>query len=223
MGAGRPAPAGRVPRHTPRGDRAGHGRQQVGRDAYAGIYGAAARAAVVAGASSTTTAPSTATTSAPASDDPTPSPPTSSALLPGQPADVRQRHQLHQRHQRHHDRHGRRARGWNPPLGVSDFVFDVSDTAAPGGWAAAPRPFYSLPRAGTGVGGSDRTSFVWADGAIRNQWLRVTVPPPPGPDCAAPDVFYFGNLVGESGDVEGLRVNSLDLAATKRALNTNRP
>jgi len=39
---------------------------------------------------------------------------------------------------------------------------------------------------------------------------------------AAPDVFYFGNLIGETGDGSGtLRVNALDLGAVKRALNTS--
>jgi hypothetical protein len=112
-------------------------------------------------------------------------------------------------------------RGWNPPLRDLDFVFDVSDADAPGGWAPAPRPSYWQNRAGGGAGGSDRTTFLWADGAIRNQWLRVTVPATGRSGLAAPDVFYFGNLVGESGDVEGLRVNALDLSAVKRAMNTD--
>jgi hypothetical protein len=29
--------------------------------------------------------------------------------------------------------------------------------------------------AGAGVHGSDRIELIWADGAIVNQWLRVTV------------------------------------------------
>jgi hypothetical protein len=39
---------------------------------------------------------------------------------------------------------------------------------------------------------------------------------------AAPDVFYFGSLIGETGDGSGtLRVNALDLGAVKRALNSS--
>jgi hypothetical protein len=39
---------------------------------------------------------------------------------------------------------------------------------------------------------------------------------------AAPDVFSFGNLIGESGDAAGTagwRVNAIDLGAVKRDLN----
>ena len=43
----------------------------------------------------------------------------------------------------------------------------------------------------------------------------------PRTGLAAPDVFYFGNLVGETGDASTpLRVSALDLATVKRELNT---
>ena len=53
--------------------------------------------------------------------------------------------------------------------------------------------------------GTDRVGFVWADGAIQNRYLEVTVR---GNDAAggfntntglaASDVFYFGNLIGDT-------------------------
>jgi hypothetical protein len=64
--------------------------------------------------------------------------------------------------------------------------------------------------------------FTWADGAIKNQWLQVTVLANDRTRLAAPDVFSFGNLIGETGEGADttLRVNALDLGAVKRALNT---
>jgi hypothetical protein len=45
--------------------------------------------------------------------------------------------------------------------------------------------------------------LIWPDGAIRNQWLQVTVLADAVTGLAAADVFYFGNAVGETGDVPG--------------------
>jgi hypothetical protein len=60
------------------------------------------------------------------------------------------------------------------------------------------------------------------DGAVKNTWLRVTVKPTAHTGLTQPDVFSFGNLVGETGDgnVAPFRVSALDLSAVKRALNT---
>ena len=81
------------------------------------------------------------------------------------------------------------------------------------------RPDYLTVRLGAGANGSDRVSLLWPDlEAPRNAWLRVTVKANRWTGLAAPDVFYFGNLVGESGDGSSLRVSAMDLAAVKRAL-----
>ncbi|HYW80867.1 MAG TPA: hypothetical protein VE890_14900, partial [Thermoguttaceae bacterium] len=40
----------------------------------------------------------------------------------------------------------------------------------------------------------------WPDNAIENQWLRVTVLATPATGLLTPDVFYFGNAIGEAGD-----------------------
>ena len=70
----------------------------------------------------------------------------------------------------------------------------------PAGWPDGPRPAQVAIRAGAGVGGSDRITLAWPDGAVRNTWLRVTVRALPQSGLAADDVFTFGNLVGETGD-----------------------
>jgi hypothetical protein len=62
--------------------------------------------------------------------------------------------------------------------------------------------------------------------AVANGWLRVTVKANARTGLAAPDVFSFGNLIGETGDGTGAAgwwVTALDLAAVKRALNTTAP
>jgi hypothetical protein len=74
------------------------------------------------------------------------------------------------------------------------------------------------------VDGSDRIVIIWPDNAIRNQWLQVVVRPTPNTGLAESDRFIFGNLVGETGDSDTtFRVNALDLAGVKRALNTPAP
>ena len=87
---------------------------------------------------------------------------------------------------------------------ASDFVFKVGNDSAPAGWATAPAPSSIAVRAGAGVSGSDRVSIIWADNAIQNQWLQVTVLATANTGLSAPDVFYWGNLIGDAtgdGDV----------------------
>ena len=74
---------------------------------------------------------------------------------------------------------------------------------------------------GAGVGGSDRITLTWADGAIRNTWLQVTVKPGGNTGLAAADVFYFGNLAGETGRNAGstFTVDATDLAEVRRHLS----
>jgi len=42
--------------------------------------------------------------------------------------------------------------------------------------------------------------LYWRDGAIRNQWLQIKVLANARTRLTAPDVFYFGNLVAETGN-----------------------
>ena len=68
--------------------------------------------------------------------------------------------------------------------------------------------------------GSDRVTLTWADGAIKNTWLRVTVKANSHTGLAGNDVFYFGNLVAETGDSPTtFRVNALDIGRVKAGLN----
>ena len=109
-------------------------------------------------------------------------------------------------------------------LGTEDFDFH-----------GALRPVSVTVRRGAGADGSDRVSLIWTDYspgievatlATANGWLTVTMKANERTGLTQPDLFRFGNLIGETGDggaKPGRRVTALDLAAVKRALNTTAP
>jgi len=85
-------------------------------------------------------------------------------------------------------------------LGVSDFQFQVGNHEDPSSWEAAPPLSEPMSiRSGDGVAGSDRYTFIWANNSIQNQWLRVTVHAS-DIGVGVSDLFYFGNMIGETGD-----------------------
>lgn len=103
-------------------------------------------------------------------------------------------------------------------LASGDFQFRVGNVNDPSTWIAAPAPATIVVRVGAGTSGSSRVEVVWADGAIKNQWLEVTVKATPDTGLLADDTFYFGNAVGETGnsaadaivdilDVQGVQAN----------------
>lgn len=85
-------------------------------------------------------------------------------------------------------------------VSAADFVFRTGNTADPATWAAAPAPLSVTVRPGAGVNGASRIEIAWADGAIRNTWLQVTVKPTGTTNLSQEDLFYFGNAAGESGN-----------------------
>jgi len=103
-------------------------------------------------------------------------------------------------------------------LRLEDFAFELGDGSR---WSRGPavRAFDVRTRAGTGR--SDRFTFVFSDNAIQNTWVRVTLVGYQKIGLREPDVFYFGNLIAESGDLAGgaLRQTPMDLAHTRRALS----
>jgi hypothetical protein len=82
----------------------------------------------------------------------------------------------------------------------SDFVFAMGSDPARSTWTTAPAPQSITVRPGQGSGGSDRVTIIWADGAIGDNWLEVTVRADGNIGLESDDVFYFGNL---SGDADG--------------------
>lgn len=103
-------------------------------------------------------------------------------------------------------------------LDAADFTFKVGNDNDPGRWADAPAPTSVTVRPGEGESGSDRVTITWADGAIANEWLQVTVLANGRTGLAEDDVFYFGNAVGETGNFPGYAMVN---AADERAVRDN--
>lgn len=108
----------------------------------------------------------------------------------------------------------------NLPAGAtpsaSDFVFAAGNTDDPTSWTApSVEPTVDLRR-GAGVNGSDRITLTWPDGTIVGRWLQVGVQATGNTGLTSADVFYFGNLPGETfNSLAGARVTASDVLATR--------
>jgi hypothetical protein len=99
----------------------------------------------------------------------------------------------------------------------------------PAGWySVRSRPQVTVRR-GAGVGGSDRVTLTWPDylgpqnsgRAVANEWIEITMAANGQTGLAQPDVFFVGNLVGETGDGDAagpnfLRVSGIDFERSRR-------
>jgi hypothetical protein len=101
----------------------------------------------------------------------------------------------------------------------SDFTFLAGTTADIASWtpvAVAPTITIFPTK---GLNGSDRVELIWPDRTIVNQWLQLTINPTMNTGFAAPDVCYFGSLVGDIGNnpdtATSAAVTISDIAATK--------
>ncbi|MGD9724254.1 MAG: proprotein convertase P-domain-containing protein [Pirellulales bacterium] len=90
--------------------------------------------------------------------------------------------------------------GTHAGLTANDFVFKLGNNNSPASWSAAPAPSAVTVRSGAGVSGADRIEITWANGAIANTWLEVTVLPTANTQLAEGDVFFWGSKVGDIGD-----------------------
>ena len=105
--------------------------------------------------------------------------------------------------------------GEGAALSAADFVFQTGAAGNPATWRTLPTaPAVTIAR-GAGNGGADRVTLAWPSGAARNAWLRVTVKPTAHTGLSAPDVFYFGNLVGDTGGFGTPTVDVFDFARTR--------
>ena len=106
---------------------------------------------------------------------------------------------------------------------ASDFMFRVGNDSTPDGWGAPTLPPTSVTvRAGAGINGSDRVTIIWPDGAITRAWLQVTVRATTATGLSHPEVFYFGNAVGDSGNsTANANVDSADQLAVRSHLTGN--
>ena len=112
-------------------------------------------------------------------------------------------------------------------LPVIDALMDVNDFEFS---PAGHDPVSINVRQGAGEGGSDRVTLTWRDynpldasplpQAVANGWLTVTVKANYHTGLSRPDVFSFGNLIGETGDAPTpTKVSAADLASVKRVRN----
>src|SRR5947207_360552 len=81
-------------------------------------------------------------------------------------------------------------------INASDFEFRAGTSDTPWTWSIASPASFSFSSGG-GDGGSDRIIITWADDAIKNKWLKVTMKKGLHNTLSTDDTFYFGNLVGD--------------------------
>jgi subtilisin-like proprotein convertase family protein len=104
------------------------------------------------------------------------------------------------------------------------FEFHVGNDDTPAGWNAAPSPTV-VYQSNVDAGGTDRVFLTWADNAIENTWLEISVLANATTGLANPEVFYIGNAIGETGndsanaivnlaDVAGVRANQTGFGST---------
>ena len=119
--------------------------------------------------------------------------------------------------------------GTDEPLGLvlpGNFAFhvdsdDVGNDDQPTTWDPAPAPKAISVRPGEGIDGSDRVTITFDDGVLTNTWLRVTVISGEGTGLSEDDVFFFGNAIGESGNLAGEPTNLATVTATDEILARN--
>ncbi|MCH8046032.1 MAG: pre-peptidase C-terminal domain-containing protein [Planctomycetes bacterium] len=103
-------------------------------------------------------------------------------------------------------------------VNARQFVFRVGNTNDPDTWPLAPPPSRVTVREGAGINGSDRIVVTWPDGAIANTWLQITLRATIDTGLTEPDVFYVGNVVGDTGlgnQPDLVLVDQADRAATR--------
>ena len=93
-------------------------------------------------------------------------------------------------------------------INPADFQFRVGNDDNPSAWTAAPAP--SQITSWTLANGLTRVEIVWPDHdafsllpqpqTIANEWLQVVVLATADTNLLEPDVFYFGNAIGETGN-----------------------
>jgi len=78
---------------------------------------------------------------------------------------------------------------WNTPVPAPTVIYRPAGTAVP----------VQLGYAGN-VLPNDRIELVWADNAIKDRWLEVVVKANANTGLAAQDVFFYGNMPGDTND-----------------------
>ena len=110
------------------------------------------------------------------------------------------------------------------PAGVtfsaSDFQFKVGNTSNSSTWSTGPAP--TAVATWTGTNGDTFADIVWANNAIQEEWLQVTVLADTNTHLASNFMFYYGSEIGATGISTAttgngpvIRVTSADVVATQ--------
>ena len=83
-------------------------------------------------------------------------------------------------------------------LAPSDFTFKAGTSATVSSWTDVTATPLVDVFPGAGLNGSSRVIVRFPIASVRNTWLQVTMKANVNTGLAAPDVFYFGNLVGDT-------------------------
>lgn len=96
-------------------------------------------------------------------------------------------------------------------LTTSDFEFRTGRSNNPSNWSLLTTlPSIHVRAVSPEV---ERVTLIWPDSTIRNTWLQVRLKSTTASGLASDDVFYFGNIIGETGDTPGSTVvNALDVS-----------
>ena len=101
---------------------------------------------------------------------------------------------------------------------ADDFEFKVGKDIA----NMVPAPLPQAVEKRDLTGGVKRITIIWADGAIKNTWLKVTVKSTLG--ISENQVFYVGNVVGECGNSDtDTMVNACDQLGARANAKTDAP
>lgn len=124
-------------------------------------------------------------------------------------------------------------------LAAGDFTFRAGTGADRATWSAGPTPAAVYTR--QIAPGRSRVTLMWRDyepedakgagRAVANAWLEITLPATARTGLASSDVFYFGNLIGETGgenpagifDVSGVDIGRVRVAQVASGAAINNP
>ncbi|WP_075085527.1 endo-1,4-beta-xylanase [Mariniblastus fucicola] len=114
--------------------------------------------------------------------------------------------------------------GLESSLNVDDFEFRVGNNDDVASWELlSSTSSIPLPTVSTSPGeieGVDQILLSWPDNAIENTWLQVVLLANSTTGLSAPDVFYFGNAIGDTGDSDSnARVNANDVSLVRNNLS----
>jgi len=108
------------------------------------------------------------------------------------------------------------------PIDSSDFVFRTGNSNDPSTWTMAAAPTSISIRTGAGASGEDRVTLIWPDNTIQDEWLQISILNTPATGLPAPDIFYFGSAIGETGnDPSHAMVTATDELLVINAMNTS--